>query len=438
VSGAPPLIPFPGAPRPVLAGFSGGLDSTVLLHLLAANPSLHAGLRAIHVHHGLHPAADEWAAHCRTACDALGIGFQVVHVEVARDRGAGPEAAARAARHDACAAHLRTGEVLALAHHRDDQAETFLLRALRASGPDGLAAMQPFRRYAGGWLWRPLLDTPRDALLVHAQASNLHWVEDASNGDPRFDRNFLRAKVLPLLQQRWPDAAAAFARSADLCGETVELLEAEDARALAGAATADPCVLDTGVLLELPRSRRARVLRRWIASLDLPPIPANGVAQVEADLLRSWCGGSATFAWSGARLRRWRDQLHAGIDHAPLPRDWCRDWDGAAPLALPDGGVLALTGAERFPDAVRVHARRGGERITLPGRSHTHALKHLLQDAGVPPWHRENLPLLSRPDGTVLAAGDRIVSAALAAWLRASGACLHWTPPPVGAAPAPR
>lgn len=429
MSGAPPLIPAPGAPRPVLAGFSGGLDSTVLLHLLAANASLHDGLRAIHVHHGMHPEADHWADHCRSACAALGVGLQVVRVDVARDRGDGPEAAARAARHDACAAHLREGEVLALAHHRDDQAETFLLRALRASGPDGLAAMRAFRRYAGGWLWRPLLDTPRAALLAYAQANGLQWIEDSSNADPRFDRNFLRTAVLPMLQERWPHAAAAFARSAALCGEAVALLDAEDARALAAAMTDDACALDARTLAALPPARRARVLRRWITSLDLPPLPANGVAQLEAGVLEARPDGSAMFAWSGACLRRWRDRLHAGIERPPLPADWVREWDGAVPLALPGGGVLALQGGQRLPAPVRVHARRGGERIALPGRAHSHALKHLLQEAGIPPWQRSHLPLLSSADGTVLAAGDRIVSATLAGWLQAHGARLCWTPP---------
>jgi tRNA(Ile)-lysidine synthase len=159
-----------GAARAVLVGLSGGLDSVVLLHLLAAQPSIRAaGLRAIHVHHGLQAAAGEWAAHCHALCDALGVPFQVMKVEVVRDAGGGLEAAAREARRAAFADALRDDEVLALAHHRDDQAETFLLRALRASGPDGLAAMQPWQRFATGWLWRPLLGVPRTQLLAHAR-----------------------------------------------------------------------------------------------------------------------------------------------------------------------------------------------------------------------------------------------------------------------------
>ena len=152
-------IPQGATAGPVTVGFSGGLDSCVLLHMLATQASIHErGLRALHVHHGLHADADAWALHCRNACEALGVPLQVVRVEVDRGGGYGPEAAARDARRRAFAETLGEDEVLALAHHRDDQAETFLLRALRASGPGGLAAMRPWRLFGNAWLWRPLLD----------------------------------------------------------------------------------------------------------------------------------------------------------------------------------------------------------------------------------------------------------------------------------------
>src|SRR3546814_1922150 len=187
-----------------------GLDSVVLLHLLCARPEVrNAGLRAIHVHHGLQSVADDWASHCRALCEALDVPLQVVDVDVERDSGFGLEAAARAARRRAFAAALRDDEVLALAHHRDDQAETFLLRALRASGPDGLAAMLPWQRFANGWLWRPLLDVPRASLLSHARAHGLRWIADPSNEDTAHDRNFLPHRALPLPRARWPDATAA-------------------------------------------------------------------------------------------------------------------------------------------------------------------------------------------------------------------------------------
>ena len=422
-------LPQPAAPaRPVLAAFSGGLDSTVLLHWLATHPAMHGGLRAIHVDHGLHPDSGAWAMHCRETCDALGVPLEVVRVDVPRDSGHGPEAAARTARHGAFVAAMRNDEVLALAHHADDQAETFLLRALRASGPDGLASMRPWLAYRAGWAWRPLLETPRASLQRHALDHGLRWIEDPSNADRSFDRNYLRHAVMPRLRERWPHADAAFAASARLAGEAADLLDAEDARLLAALRTKATDTLEVPGLLALPAARRARVLRRWVAELGLPPLPANGVARIEHELLPARRDAEAAFAWAGARLRRWRDQLHAGRASAPLPADWAATWDGRVPLALPGGGVLRLEGADRFDAPLRVRARHGGERIALPGRSHHHALKHVLQDLGLPPWERERLPLLEDGDGELLAAGDRVIAAPLRAWLDARGARLAWAP----------
>lgn len=423
---------LPAGDAPLLVGFSGGLDSTVLLHALAALPAARArGLRAIHVHHGLHADADAWALHCEQTCAALHVPLAVVRVQVARESGDGPEAAARAARYATFGKALGAGEVLALAHHRDDQAETFLLRALRGSGVDGLAAMRPWRPFLRGWLWRPLLALPQATLGGYARAHGLHWLDDPSNAELAFDRNFLRRRVLPLLRERWPRADAAFARSAGLVAQAQDLLEEEDRRLLAHARVG-PDTLDVGPLANAPPARRARLLRAWIRALDLPPLPAQGVAQLETQLLGARADADARFAWAGAELRRWRRLLHAGPARPPLPADWQARWDGDAPLRLPTGDVLALATAggaaapTRFPAPLQVRARRGGERIRLPGRAHSHALKHVLQDRAVPPWVRERLPLLLDPDGALLAAGDVAIAASFARWLHEAGLRLAW------------
>lgn len=416
---------------PLCVGYSGGLDSTVLLHLLASAPRA-AGLRAVHVHHGLHPHADAWAQHCERTCAALGVPLDIVRVTVVPD-GNGLEAAARAARHAAFERALAPGEVLVLAHHRDDQAETFLLRALRASGPDGLAAMRRWRAFGAGSLWRPLLAHGRDELQAWAQAHGLSWIDDPSNADTRLDRNFLRQRVMPLLRERWPQADATLARSAALSAQAHELLEEGDALALAEAGTADPQALSRTRLMALPEARRARVLRGWIASLRLPPLPANGVERIETELLDARGDAQAQFQWQGAAVRAWRDVLWAGPDSPALPQDWHARWDGATPLALPHGGMLRLQGADRFDEALTARARHGGERIALPGRDHSHALKHVLQDLGIPPWERERLPLLVDRDGDLVAAGDVAFSDAFDRWLRDRGARLCWEPWPVPA-----
>lgn len=412
---APRLAPIPPALRRRLwVGFSGGLDSTVLLHLAAADDRLRqAGLRAIHIHHGLAPEAEAWATHCRDVCISLGIALDVVRVRVDPAGGLGPEAAARQARYSAFAAVLSAGETLALAHHREDQAETFLLRALRGSGVDGLAAMRPWRQFRQGFLWRPLLDTPRAALLAWAQTRGLRWIEDASNADGRFDRNFLRHRVLPLLRERWPQTSSAFAQSAHHCGQARDLLDKDDPALLAQVQGATAAQLDCVRLRALEPEQQARVLRLWVRGLGLPPLPEGGVRRVLGEVVAGAPDRQPEYAWRGARLVRWLDQLHAAVKPAPLPGDWSCAWDGSAPLELPGGSRLALEGRERFPAPVQVRARRGGERVRLPQRRHSSSLKHLLQEQHIPPWERQRLPLLFAADGSLLAAGDVVISGQL-------------------------
>ncbi len=432
--GATPHGTDPQAASAVLVAFSGGLDSSVLLHRLAHDPTIRdRGLRAIHVHHGLHERADAWAEHCTERCLALGIALDVVKVEVGRDSGLGPEAAARQARRQAFAQTLRGGETLALAQHRDDQAETFLLRALRASGPDGLASMRPWQRFADGWMWRPLLDTPRETLAAYAAHHGLRWIEDPSNADTALDRNFLRHRVLPLLRERWPHADAAFARSAALAEEASGLLAAQDETLLASVRDeSSGSALSVPALRALPAAQRARLLRHWVSALGWPPLPAKGIDRIETDLLGSGStepgdGRMPRFAWRSVEIRRWRDALHAIDTGRALPPAWSCPWDGREPLLLPNGDTLTLQGAEGFPAPLRAHARCGGERILLAEREHRHTLKHVLQALGIAPWERARMPLLSTEDGILLAAGDRIRSAGFGHWLDSQGAQLMWS-----------
>ena len=418
----------------VLVAYSGGMDSTVLLHLLANDAAVRdRGLRAVHVNHGLQTDADAWAEHCLQVCKDLGVDCDIVRVAVDLGSGLGPEAAARHARRGVFAQRLCAEETLGLAQHRDDQAETFLLRALRASGPDGLASMRPWQHFAAGWMWRPLLDTPRAALSAYARAQSLAWIEDPSNADIALDRNFLRHRVLPLLRERWPQTDAAFTRAAALAAQSSELLDEQDVASLTAVREGSGASLSVPALRILSAARRARVLRRWVASLDWPPLPAAGVARIEADLLGTEVDGPARdrmprFAWYGAEIRRWRDSLHAVETGRALPTDWSCHWDGRAPLDLPNGDALALRGADGFPAPLMAHARRGGERILLQDRGgHHHSLKHVLQERDVPPWERARMPLLSTDDGTLLAAGDGIHSADFEQWLQSQGATLLWT-----------
>ena len=429
----------------LLVGLSGGLDSTVLLHALASDPQLRAGgLRAIHVHHGLHPDADQWARHCAQLCASLAVELVLEHVQVARDSGTGLEASARAARYAGFERRLAPGECLVLAHHRDDQAETVLLRLLRASASGGLAAMMPSRDFAGGLLLRPLLETPRTQLLDYARAQGLEWMEDTSNLDESMDRNFLRLRVLPLLRERWPQADAALARSAALLADDARLLREGARQRLETLRQHDATTLSVAALLQLEPAWRTRVLREWLSALRVPALPGDAFAIIDSDLLNASPDAAAQYRWAGMVLRRWRDQLHVETQRDALASDWSCNWHGRGSLLLPTGDSLlfendvpaddVLPGsAAELAEAVNdsfhgfvVHARHGGERIGLPGRTHSSTLKNLLQETDVPPWQRERIPLLQSEDGELLAAGDRIISGRLEQFCRKHSVRLHW------------
>lgn len=410
ISQSATLLPEP--PQRLLLGYSGGLDSSVLLHLLARMPGWQ--LRAIHVHHGLQAQADDWAQHCQQQCQRLGVPLIIerVHVE---SRGDGLEAAARRARHAAFARHLEAGECLVLAHHLDDQAETFLLRVLRGAGPDGLAAMRPWRSFAPGILWRPLLAISRAQLLTCAQENGIAWIDDPSNHDARFERNWLRREIMPRLQQRQPEAARNIAQCAHLQAEAVSLLQADDETALETATPSATLALDK--LRQLPPARATRVFRHWVRQQGLPPLPGRASRWLQTELAKPADDRQSELRWGDVRLLRWRDTLYPDPGIAPLPDDFQALWDGRSPLQLPNGLCWQLEGAAGFTVPLQVHARRGGEKIRLPGRAHHHLLKHALQQRQIAPWLRRAWPLLvDTQTGQLLAHGE-LHSAALEAWL---------------------
>ena len=413
----------------LLLGFSGGLDSTVLLHLLSSLPAARArDLRAIHVDHGLQPQASAWAQHCREVAAAHDVPCLVESVQVARDGGLGIEAAARAARYAAFARHLRPGDILVLAHHRDDQVETVLLRLLNASGNEGVAGMRAWRAFGAAWLWRPLLEQPRAALESHAEAHALDRIDDPSNDNPRFARNRLRHEVLPALRAAWPDADARIAAAAARLREEADTLDAlaqqQRERLQAGS---DPAALDLVGLRELPAALRRRVIGCWLDTCGLPRPPPGIWRKLDTDLLDARADATPRLAWRGAELRRYRDRIHALRESAAPATHWRMEWSGRDPLDLPPGfGRLALQPAHAFDLALVVMPRAGGERILQHGLQRPLRLR--LQELGIPPWQRERLPLLFDHDGILLAAGDRILSDTLLAWQQAHDCELRWTP----------
>ena len=297
---------------PIAVALSGGLDSTVLLHALSVLPAARQrGLRAIHVDHGLHAQSSDWGRHCARISQRCAVPLQVIAVDVDRDGGLGLEAAARAARYAAFATALAEGEILALAHHRDDQTETVLLKLLRGAGPEGLGAMRTLRQLGQAWAWRPLLEVPRSVLRRHADQAGLDWVEDPSNDDTRIERNFLRHEVLPILRKRWPRADASISQSAAWVRAAADLVDAGSIRALARLQGADPATLDWSGWLALADALRDPVLRRWLRNLGLPEPNRHQVAELARQLAQAEQDKLPCVRWPGAEVRRYRDLLHA-------------------------------------------------------------------------------------------------------------------------------
>ncbi|MGH8371508.1 MAG: tRNA lysidine(34) synthetase TilS [Gammaproteobacteria bacterium] len=398
----------PTAPNYWVA-FSGGLDSTVLLHTLAAQrDQLPGPLFAIHVNHGINPDADAWQRHCEAECLTLGVDLIQVRVQVPATPGASLEATAREWRYAAFAKSMQPGDCLLLAHHLDDQLETFLLQALRGAGIAGLAAMPAAADFAPGRLVRPMLEVSRESLLSWARAHKLHWIDDSSNQDVRFDRNYLRHEVLPRLKQRWPAAAETVARAARHCAEASDLLAVQAADDLRRFVQPDCRSLALQAVRELSRPRAKQLIRYWLAECGFALPPTHKLEQVFTDILTARPDRIPCIEWGGVELRRYRDRLYVQSPMAAMPEpfllragEFHELGQGLGRLGL-EAAKAGIRATACPGTGLRVTFRAGGERCQPAGQTHRRPLKKWLQELDVLPWMRACLPLLEK-DGELMA-----------------------------------
>lgn len=341
-----------------LIALSGGLDSITLLHLFHTLSDATCHLRALHVHHGLHPEADAWVKHCESVCAKLGIPFEVFYVTLPKQPKEGLEAAARTARYKIFSEQLLENEVLVTAHHQNDQAETFLLQALRGSGPKGLSGMPRLKKFSQGWHWRPLLDLSREALEDFVKEKNLSFIEDDSNFSLQFDRNYLRYDVIPLLKKRWPKMIENFARSAKIQAELASELDA----------------LLEPVWQKWPHAIQNLTVdneyKNLYPNLILPLPLFDSLSQVLQNwLMRSWIKNALDISLSRAQLNRiWQEVIYARQDKQPkfkIGEYYLRRYANA----------LWLTPIA--PEKIRIPRTVGG------------SLKKLWQNKKIPPWERD-------------------------------------------------
>ncbi|MBE0505317.1 MAG: tRNA lysidine(34) synthetase TilS [Marinospirillum sp.] len=411
--------------RRICVAFSGGMDSRVLLELTRQlqwaqplkkqHPQLQ--IRALHIHHQLSPHADQWAAFCQEVCDAAGIPLSIQCVNPNQWPGASLEDRARKARYSVFEQQLQPDELLLQAHHQDDQAETLLLRLLRGAGTLGLSSIPKQRPLGQGLLLRPLLDIPRAELLAFATAEKLQWIEDESNQQTHFDRNFLRLQVLPLLQQRFPAVSQNLARVTQHATESQQLnreLAELDLQPCRNTETS----LSIPPLMALSSHRRFNLLRHWLLlrGLTLPghtlweQLDKLCLARKDANPLVSW--GEST---QRIEARRFQQQLFIAPEEyfQPLPANWQQDWDGKMPIQTPVGLInFRLLASDSLPTAsltFTLRARQGGETLRQKNRGQRD-VKRLLQELHLPPWERQRLVFIWLQK-ELIAVGSKLVAA---------------------------
>jgi tRNA(Ile)-lysidine synthase len=411
----------------VALALSGGVDSMVLLDaltpLVASHPLL---LSAIHVHHGLSPNADRWAHFCAEQCALRNIELTVHRLRLARGAGKSIEALARTARYECLMA--ADADVVALAHHADDQAETVLLQLLRGAGPRGVSAMPGYREGRPA-LWRPLLSLSRQRLHDYASSRGLAWIEDESNVDKKHKRNLLRHAVAPLLSASFPGYPGTLVRAAAHQAEASALLD--ELAALDAAGAVDELGLDRMRLAALPTARAANLLRWFIRREGLRPPSQASLSEMLRQLVLTADDAKVSIAHEGCEIGVHRGRI---LIHPRPPEPYVLPWQGEREVRLlwgtltfvpVRGAGLCIDKLKRAPVSLR--SRTGGERIQLaPNRPH-HAVKKLLQQAGLPRWDRDALPLVWCGDELAAIPGIGVAVAFQAA-RDTAGWTLAWRP----------
>ncbi len=426
--------------RGFVAALSGGADSSGLLAALAALAELRGEprclpLRAVHIDHGLQQAAASFRAVCESLCRRLEVPLSTIEVAVAAPAGVSIEAAARDARYAALGAQLRPGECLLTAHHSEDQAETLLLQALRGAGLKGLASMPVCCEFAAGWHLRPLLGVRRADLRAFAAALGLDVALDPMNTDPRYDRVYLRGQLWPLIEARWPGAAAALARSASHAAEAQDLLDTIADTDLAGLR--DGAALSVAHLRRLGSARRINALRRWIFDANAVPPPASRLLEALRQVLDADADHLPAVVWDTHALRRYRNRLFLTAAAPPrLVR--ARGWSPRQqPQIELDAGLGSLRCVERpggldprrLPEQLRICGRAGGEALKPGFSAATRSVQHLCQDLGVLPWMRDALPFV-HAGGELIAIGDLWLDARWCAHPAEPGLAFEWIDAP--------
>ena len=407
-----------------VVAYSGGIDSRVLLHCCK---KLNLSVRAVHVHHGLQSKANEWVTHCQNTCEGLGVPIDVIYVDANKKKGESPEETARNVRYTALQSGLVAGEVLLTAQHRDDQAETLLLQLFRSASSAGLAAM-PASKLLGDHLHlRPFLSFSRNEIENFAKQNALVWIEDPSNQDEAFDRNFIRKSILPSLEERWPEVKSQLSTVASLQAKNLEVLENMAAIDMANALSTQKTrgvfetlsILSIDNLVHLSSSRLLNLLRYWIINTLQKQPTKKLLKEIEGSLIQSQPDANPDIVFSNFSFKKFQGNLYLIKTNNATVVQKDVGWNPSVQLDLPDlniqiKAILSMKKGlnnQLLDELLYVRFRKGGEKFHPANRQHSQSLKKLLQEANVPPWERDVVPLIYFGDELIAVGGLWIAKA---------------------------
>ena len=385
-------------PTKLYVAYSGGVDSTVLLHILADlknKNQIIPSLQAIHINHNLQQNAGKWAKHCQDKCLELGADFKLVRVQVDTMRPS-LESEARQARFAAFAKELGKNSALLMAQHRDDQVETFFLRLVRGAGPHGLAAMRPIRKLHKGVLLRPWLEVPKNTIIKYAKEHGIDWVEDDSNLDRSIDRNFLRLEVIPRLKERWPGLGKTVSRSARLLAETSKASYRLKPR------------LKVKKLAKLKSAAAGDMVYQWLRYLGAPMPSHKKIQNIVKEVALARKDARAYVSWRGGEVRRYAGKLYYFRQKQSLEKNnQSKTLSGKDIIAIANNGVVEFAKSALYVtmaqsrgllieehDEITIKFAQGGEKIKPVFGKHTKKLKKIWQEQQIPPWERRKIPLI--------------------------------------------
>ncbi len=391
------LALLPEAKR-YLVGYSGGLDSQVLLTAMTQLVDLTAPIVAVHINHSINSDSDRWQEYCAEVADDLKINFLTKKIDANPPTGKSPEAWARKKRYAAFSSLMKEGDILLLAQHQNDQIETFFLQLLRGAGPHGLASMPMRANFSVGLLVRPLLEVKRQDLECYAQENQLQWIEDPSNQDYCYDRNYLRHEIMPLINKRWPGYTGSISRSVALQSDACVLLNSMASDDLDSVRCENSSSLSVQKLRELNDITIRNLLRYWVVNTGFTLPSSQQLRQLIDTVLNAADDRSPCVNWADVEVRRYRDQLMIMSHQVQQDPDISFQWSLKKPLKLSIGILSAKKimgkGFLIDSDSVDIRFRQGGEELKIGGHSHTITLKKFFQEQGVPPWVRGRIPLI--------------------------------------------